>query len=79
VEVTAIRPDGVVEPLLWLKDYRADWPSSYVFKQPVALPAGTRLAMTAYYGNTGDAPLRAQPALSVSAFPQSRPASSPSR
>lgn len=79
VEVTAIRPDGVVEPLLWLKDYRADWPSSYVFKQPVALPAGTRLAMTAYYGNTGDAPLRAQPSLSVSAFPLSRPAASPSR
>lgn len=69
VEVTAIRPDGVVEPLLWLKDYRADWPSSYVFRQPVALPAGTRLAVTAYYGNTGDAPLTAQPALSVSAFP----------
>ncbi|MDP2319361.1 MAG: cytochrome c [Acidobacteriota bacterium] len=77
VEVTAIRPDGVVEPLLWLKDYRADWPSSYVFRQPVALPAGTRLAVTAYYGNTGDAPMRAQPALSVSAFPLSRPASSP--
>ncbi|MDP3718322.1 MAG: cytochrome c [Acidobacteriota bacterium] len=69
VEVTAIRPDGVVEPLLWLQDYRADWPSSYVFRQPVALPAGTRLAVTAYYGNTGDAPLTAQPALSVSAFP----------
>ena len=69
VEVTAMRPDGVVEPLLWLKDYRADWPSSYVFRQPVALPAGTRLAVTAYYGNTGDAPMTAQPALSVSAFP----------
>lgn len=77
VEVTAIRPDGVVEPLLWLKDYRADWPSSYVFKQPVTLPAGTRLAVTAYYGNSGDAPLRAQPSLSVSAFPPSRPAASP--
>ena len=76
VEVTAIRPDGVVEPLLWLKDYRADWPSSYVFKHPVALPAGTRLAVTAYYDNTGDAPLRAQPSLSVTAFPQSRPPAS---
>lgn len=69
VEVTAIRPDGVVETLLWLKDYRADWPSSYVFKEPVTLPAGTRLMVTAYYDNTGDAPLRAQPAVSVTAFP----------
>ncbi len=69
VEVTVIRPEGVVEPLLWLKDYRADWPSAYAFKQPVVLPAGTRLAMTAYYDNTTDAPLRAQPLLSVTAFP----------
>ncbi len=76
VEVTAIHPDGLVKPLLWLKDYRADWPSSYVFEQPVALPAGTRLAVTAYYDNPGDAPLRAQPSLSVTAFPQSRPPAS---
>lgn len=73
VEVTAIRPDGVVEPLLWLKDYRADWPSSYVFKEPVTLAAGTRLVVTAYYDNTGTSVLRAQPSLSVTAFP-SRPA-----
>jgi len=86
VEVTAIRPDGVVEPLLWLKEYRADWPSSYVFKEPVVLPAGTRLAVTAYYDNAGDAAVQVQPALAVTAFPPrpraatarpSRPAASP--
>ena len=71
VEVTAIRPDGVVEPMLWLKDYRPDWPSSYVFRQPVTLPAGTRLALTTYYDNAGDAPLRARPSLSITAFPPS--------
>lgn len=69
VEVTAILPDGVVESLLWLKDYRADWPSPYVFKEPVTLPAGTRLVVTAFYDNTAGAPLRAQPLLSVTAFP----------
>lgn len=68
VEVTALRPDGVVEPLLWLKDYRPDWPSSYVFKEPVTFPAGTRLTVTAYYDNPGTTPLRAQLALSVTAF-----------
>ena len=73
VEVTAIRPDGVVEPLLWLKDYRADWPSSYVFKEPITLPVGTRLTVTAYYDNGGATPLRAQPSLWVTAFPPSRP------
>ena len=76
VEVTAIRPDGVVEPLLWLKDYRADWPSSYVFKEPVSLPAGTRLVVTTYYDNTGSSALRAQPSVSVTAVP-SRPVASP--
>jgi hypothetical protein len=69
VEVIALRPDGVVEPLLWLKDFRPDWPSSYVFKEPVTLPAGTRLTVTAYYDNATDAPLRARPSLSVTAFP----------
>lgn len=87
VEVIAIRPDGVVEPLLWLKDYRPDWPSSYVFKDAVTLPAGTRLIVTAYYDNPGATPLRARPALSVTAFTPllrvatarqaSRPAASP--
>ena len=72
VEVTAIRPDGVVEPMLWLKNYRPDWPSSYVFREPVTLPAGTRLIVTAYYDNTTDAALQARPALSVTAFPPSR-------
>jgi hypothetical protein len=69
VEVTAIRPDGVVEPLLWLKDYRADWPSSYVFKEPVTLPAGTRLVVTAYYDNTGSGALRAQPTVAMTTVP----------
>jgi len=72
VEVTAIKPDGVVEPLLWLKNYRPDWPSSYVFREPVTLPAGTRVIMTAYYDNVTNAALQARPSLSVTAFPPSR-------
>jgi hypothetical protein len=73
VEVTAIGPDGVVEPLLWLKNYRPEWPSSYVFREPVTLPAGTRLIVTAYYDNATGAALQARPSLSVTAFPPSRP------
>lgn len=73
IEVTAIKPDGEVEPLLWLKNYRADWPSAYVFREPVDLPAGTRLIVTAYYDNATTAALQARPSLSVTAFPPSRP------
>ena len=71
LEVTAIKPDGVVEPLLWLNDYRADWPSSYVFKDPIMLPSGTRVAVTAYYENSTTAPLQARPSVFVTAFPPS--------
>jgi hypothetical protein len=73
LEVTAIRPDGSVEPMLWLNAYRGEWPSSYVLKEPVALPAGTRLLMTAYYDNPTGADLQARPALHVTAVPASRP------
>jgi hypothetical protein len=68
-EVTAIRPDGVVEPMLWLNNYRAEWPTSYILKEPVTLPAGTRLVMTAFYDNAGEAALAARPALHVVTVP----------
>jgi hypothetical protein len=73
VEVTAIRPDGTVEPMLWLNNYRVEWPTAYILKEPVALPAGTRLVMTAFYDNATDAALQAKPALHVTAVPPSRP------
>jgi hypothetical protein len=73
IEVTAIRPDGSVEPMLWVNSYRAEWPAPYIMKDPVALPAGTRLVMTAYYDNRTDAALAAKPSLSITAAP-ARPA-----
>lgn len=72
VEVTAIRPDGTVEPMLWLNNYRAEWPTSYIFKELIALPAGTRVVLTAYYANTTPAAIAAKPSLSVTALPPSR-------
>ena len=69
LEVTAIRPDGSVEPMLWVNNYRAEWPSPYILKDPLTLPAGTRLLMTAYYDNPADAPLAVKPSVSVTALP----------
>ncbi|MEO7155982.1 MAG: cytochrome c [Vicinamibacterales bacterium] len=69
VEVTAIRPDGSVEPMLWVNSYRPEWPAPYILKEPMSLPAGTRLVMTAYYDNATDAGLVAKPSLSASAEP----------
>ena len=38
--------------MLWVNNYRAEWPAPYILKEPITLPAGTRLVMTAYYDNT---------------------------
>jgi hypothetical protein len=72
IEVTAIRPDGSVEPMLWVNNYRAEWPAPYIMKEPIALPAGTRLVMTAYYDNKTAAAIAAKPALSITAVPGQR-------
>jgi hypothetical protein len=40
-KVTARRPDGTVEPLLWLLEYRGKWRRTYVYRRPLSLPAGT--------------------------------------
>jgi hypothetical protein len=69
LELTAYLPDGNVRPLLWLRDYRTDWPSSYVYTDPVALPRGTRLVMTAYVANASETAVKAQPRLSLVRVP----------
>ncbi|MEK7831887.1 MAG: hypothetical protein AAB401_12415, partial [Acidobacteriota bacterium] len=48
IEATAYRPDGSIEVLIVARDYRFDWHPAYFFKQPVQLPRGTRIEVTAY-------------------------------
>ncbi len=47
MEVTAYKPDGSVEHLIWLRNYREEWTRTYWFRDPVPLPAGTRLVVDA--------------------------------
>jgi hypothetical protein len=61
LEIAAIDPDGVNEPLLWVKDVRREWPTSYLLDEARLIARGTRLVLTAYYENTGDKPLNAKP------------------
>ena len=51
VEVTAHRPDGTIEVLIWAKGHRYDWQPDYTFKKPVPLPKGTRIEVIAYLDN----------------------------
>ncbi len=56
IEVSARKPDGVTEVLLFAKDLPMDWPAPFIFKEPVLLRRGTALSVTAYYANSGTAP-----------------------
>ncbi len=53
VEVSARKPDGGTEILLFAKDIPLDWPTPYVFKEPVLLRRGTVLSVTAYSAQPG--------------------------
>jgi hypothetical protein len=76
VEVAAVSPEGMTTPLLWIADYRADWPAPYLLSSGVDLPRGSRLITTTYFDNASDAPLAAKPRVWV-ASAGSRPAAAP--
>ncbi len=43
VRIVAQRPDGTVEPLIWLYRYDPKFPRTYYFRKPLKLPAGTKI------------------------------------
>jgi hypothetical protein len=45
-QVIARRPDGSVEPLLWLYRYQPKAPRTYVYRNPISLPRGTRIEVS---------------------------------
>src|SRR5690348_11091888 len=50
MELTAYEPDGRVEHLIWLRQYRPEWRRTFVCRTPVPLPKGTRVML---YGPAG--------------------------
>lgn len=49
---TAYLPDGSEKILLSVPRYDFNWQESYIFKDPLALPAGTRIECVAHYDNS---------------------------
>ena len=41
MQIVAALPDGRVEPLVWLYEYRNSFKHPFLFRRPLALPAGT--------------------------------------
>jgi hypothetical protein len=42
-KITAHLPDGIIEPLIWLREYKHQWNRTFVYLEPLKLPAGTRI------------------------------------
>jgi len=66
IEVSARKPDGSTEILLFAKDIPVDWPTPYILKGPVLLPRGTVLSAMAHGASVR---------VTVSAFTTRRPGS----
>jgi hypothetical protein len=56
IELRARRPDGWTEPLLWIRKFSQDWQAPYVFRRPVALPAGSVIQAATYFDSSEAAP-----------------------
>jgi hypothetical protein len=67
LELKVKRPDGSIDVLLWVRQFRRGWATSFAFAQPLVLPKGSMLQATAYFETdpAGDGP-RVELALSAS-------------
>jgi hypothetical protein len=54
--VRATLPDGTQRCLVEVPDWDFHWQRSYEFREPVALPFGSRVDLTARYDNSTDNP-----------------------
>jgi hypothetical protein len=52
VEYKAFYPDGKTEILLNVPEYDFSWQTVYYFKEPKAIPAGTKIMVTGYFDNS---------------------------
>lgn len=46
LQVIAERPDGSIEPLLWLYNYKPQFQHSFLFRKSLSFPAGTKVEIT---------------------------------
>jgi mono/diheme cytochrome c family protein len=56
IRVDALRPDGSSSCLISIDDWDFNWQGTYLFDEPVALPAGTLLSLRATFDNSSRNP-----------------------
>jgi hypothetical protein len=42
-KISAHLPSGIIEPLIWLREYKQKWSRTFLFRAPLKLPAGTKI------------------------------------
>ena len=50
--IEAIFPDGQRRQLIRIADWNFQWQGDYTYREPIILPAGTIVSLTAYYDNS---------------------------
>jgi hypothetical protein len=56
IRVTYTVPGGEEKTLLYIDRWDYNWQETYFLKEPLRLPAGTRLDVVAHYDNSADNP-----------------------
>lgn len=56
VKVWAELPDGTVQKLLWIDNWDFNWQDTYIFEEPIYLPARTVIRSEWRYDNTAENP-----------------------
>ena len=56
MKATATTPEGKVIPLVYIDDWDFNWQMNYVLKEPLHLPAGSKIHIDAVYDNSADNP-----------------------
>ena len=54
VKVDATFPDGSRHPLIWIKDWDWNWQDMYLYREPIHIPAQTRVDLHYVYDNSSD-------------------------
>lgn len=57
MKASITRPDGREVPLVHVDDWDFNWQLFYAFRQPIKVPAGSRIRIESVYDNSADNPL----------------------
>lgn len=65
MEVRAVYPDGRMRLLVSVPKYDFNWQTTYVLREPLLLPAGTKLESVAHFDNSVNNPSNPDPSVPV--------------